>query len=727
MQFPKSISLYLPFGFILFSVIILQYVSYRNILHLKENNQASATYLKQNNILGKIKTDMIDADNIKTRIVYQDEKNIHKQFHFLLQSVTKNISLLQKNNSDTSFSKQIDTLSNLTVHYTLNENNVIRLYLSGQTEKAALLDSLSENDSYFDKIEDESDVLIDKYSRKAISLNETGYSKIQRLTFFSWLLTASLFLLIIYRTYHIIQEHEKDKLLHNHLKIAEADARKSSIVKDQFLANISHEIRTPMNAIIGFTKRLQKTKLTKEQAQYVHSVNVSGENLLTIINDILDFSKIEAGMYHIHEVVFNLPALLHDLQDLYALKVHEKNIAFTLTMDENIPKELLGDDVRLMQTFSNIVSNAIKFTVKGSIEIHAHIKEETEQILTIDIKIKDTGIGIPAEKINVIFERFQQASFDTNRQYGGTGLGLSIVKQIVELMHGQISVSSTEHVGSEFLVSIPFKKVNPKSKPQKHQMMQDNVDIQFAANILIVEDNPINMQLIELLLHDWKMNVEGANNGQEALEKLANKSYDIILMDIQMPMMNGYETTKIIRQDLHLQTPIIALTAHALAGEKEKCIEAGMNEYATKPINEDVLFSLIQKHLPKQVNNTEAVNNKAAATLINLHYTETLLKQNKQKIHAILENYRSDTPLLMKALQEAIQQNHFQQIAQHSHRLQSSISFVGLDEQVGIPLYTIEQMALQNRDIEQIKQSFIIIEKLVAQSLVEVNQIIERN
>jgi signal transduction histidine kinase len=429
-QFPKSISLYLPFGFILFSVIILQYFSYRNILHLKENNQASATYLKQNNILGKIKTDMIDADNIKTRIVYQDEQNIHKQFQSLLQSVTKNISLLQKNNSDTSFSKQIDTLNNLTVHYTLNESNVIRLYLSGQTEKAALLDSLSENDSYFDKIEDESDVLIDKYSRKAISLNETGYSKIQRLTFFSWLLTASLFLLIIYRTYHIIQEHEKDKLLHNHLKIAEADARKSSIVKDQFLANISHEIRTPMNAIIGFTKRLQKTKLTKEQAQYVHAVNVSGENLLAIINDILDFSKIEAGMYHIHEVVFNLPALLHDLQDLYALKVHEKNIAFTLTMDENIPTELLGDDVRLMQTFSNIVSNAIKFTDKGSIEIHANIKEETEQILTIDIKIKDTGIGIPAEKINLIFERFQQASFDTNRQYGGTGLGLAIVKHI---------------------------------------------------------------------------------------------------------------------------------------------------------------------------------------------------------------------------------------------------------------------------------------------------------
>ncbi|MCE9539159.1 MAG: response regulator, partial [Bacteroidetes bacterium] len=372
----------------------------------------------------------------------------------------------------------------------------------------------------------------------------------------------------------------------------------ASKAKTQFLSVLSHEIRTPMNAIIGFNDRLIKTKLNEEQQEYVAAVQSSGENLLTIINDILDFSKIEAGMVTIENIRFNLHELLQSVYNMFFLKAKEKNISLQLHKHKNVPEFIMGDPTRLIQILVNLVGNSLKFTKEGSVDIIVEVIKDNKQNATIQFNVKDTGIGISEEKISEVFERFTQAKSDTSRIFGGTGLGLSIVKKLVELQCGTIALESKKDEGSQFKFTIPYKKVavlssKPIANPEKihRSIVNDKI------KILIVEDNLLNQKLAAFMLKDFGFTFDICGNGKLAVEQLKQSAYNLILMDIQMPEMDGYEATVVIREKLMLNTPIIAMTAHAMPGEKDKCVGFGMTDYISKPIKEIDLHNLITKYI----------------------------------------------------------------------------------------------------------------------------------
>lgn len=384
---------------------------------------------------------------------------------------------------------------------------------------------------------------------------------------------------------------------------AKKELEESMKVKEQFLANMSHEIRTPMNAIVGFTNLLIKTELSNEQKQYVNAIKTSGENLLVIINDILDFSKIQSGKFVFEQIELQLSQVISTLIELMLAKAVEKGIKLSSKIDKNIPDQLIGDPTRLNQILLNLVGNAIKFTEKGEVKITADLTSETDEEVDLKFSIIDTGIGISEDKLSVIFEGFMQASNETTRKYGGTGLGLTIVKQLIELQGGSISVQSEEGEGSTFTFNLKLKK-NLQSKSEEKSIVKKNTDENHleGLSVLLVEDNLLNQILAKKVLTDWKWKVDVAENGVVALKKLEEHNFDLVLMDIQMPEMDGYETTRSIRKNFtHPKSdiPVIAMTAHALAGEVEKCLASGMDEYISKPFDPKVLYSKIISVLTK--------------------------------------------------------------------------------------------------------------------------------
>jgi PAS domain S-box-containing protein len=420
---------------------------------------------------------------------------------------------------------------------------------------------------------------------------------------------------------------EQRKLL-TELENAREIAEKSVEMKERFMANMSHEIRTPMNALIGFTNLLERTKLDDRQGEFVRTIKTAGGNLMTLINDLLDFSKIEAGMLRIEATTFDVNDLVLSLETLFKPKAQERKVDFDVQISPKIPQHLIGDPTRISQIVVNLLSNAFKFTERGYVALMTELFDDNTDFATIKITVKDTGIGIDNQDLPRLFQRFQQAQDDTTRLYGGSGLGLAIVKNLAEAMGGFVEADSKIGFGSTFSVILPFKKVAnsefkmpdfkfaaEKGTPQYRDDFEANnfnltsnstlSDLQTSnaksliARILVVEDNPMNQRLAALLLSDWGYEYDIVEDGKEALIALQKTDYQLVLMDIQLPVMDGYEATTAIRNDLKSAIPIIATTAHAFAGEREKCIEAGMNDYIPKPLQEDAVLAIIQKYLKK--------------------------------------------------------------------------------------------------------------------------------
>ncbi len=376
-------------------------------------------------------------------------------------------------------------------------------------------------------------------------------------------------------------------------------------LKDQFMANMSHEIRTPMNAIVGFTDLLDRTDLKADQREYLAAIKSSGINLLTIVNDILDLSKIHSGKIQVERTPMSVTDIAQNICDIFGQKARDKGLA--LKYNEKPDKQVVvwGDPVRLSQILMNLISNALKFTEKGGIEVAIRLMEENKKQQTLAFRIKDTGIGIPENMMENIFDRFTQASSDTNRKYGGTGLGLSIVKGLIDIQGGEIVVESHPNEGSTFIFTLTFDKyVDPDQQLIKFNLPETSslaVAPIAGLKILLVEDNHLNQKLATTVLTQSGCTVEIAENGEEALEKLNCTNYDVVLMDIQMPVMDGYRATQLIRNELKLQLPIIAMTAHAMAGERDKCLSLGMNDYLSKPFQRDQLIKIIQETVTKVV------------------------------------------------------------------------------------------------------------------------------
>jgi PAS domain S-box-containing protein len=389
----------------------------------------------------------------------------------------------------------------------------------------------------------------------------------------------------------ILMDITEQKVILEELTKAKLQAEEAMNSKQRFLSNMSHEIRTPMTAIIGFSKVALKTDLTEKQKEYINAIKTSSDALLFLINDILDLAKVDEGKMTFEQNVFEMETNFSAMLHLFDLKIQEKNLECIKEYDKLIPKVLIGDSIRLNQIFLNLISNAIKFTAKGKITISARLVDTNEDNVTIEFAVSDTGIGFAENTIPKLFESFQQANSSTSRQYGGSGLGLAIVKRLVELQGGTISVKSILNEGSTFSFVLSFQKTNkvvdcistiPELMPEIKKI-----------KILAVEDVPLNQLLLKITIDEFGFDVDFAENGKVAIEKLQSENYDIVLMDLQMPEMDGLEATNYIRNKMNSKIPIIALTADVTMGDLEKCKAAGMNAHVAKPIDDKLLYKKI--------------------------------------------------------------------------------------------------------------------------------------
>jgi len=377
-------------------------------------------------------------------------------------------------------------------------------------------------------------------------------------------------------------------------------AEQSRKAKEIFLANMSHEIRTPMNAIIGFSRLLKSVSLTDKQISYLDAIISSSENLLVIINDILDFSKIESGKLSIEKVPFQLETIIEKVIKQIELKSLEKNITIKVIYDPKLPKTIIGDPIRLGQILLNLINNSVKFTSEGRIKIICTASKLDSDNVDVSFKIADTGIGMKKEMLEKVFEDFIQGDDSITRKYGGTGLGLTISKQLIELMGGKISVESELGIGTIFTFTLSFK-IGAEKKIKKKQASIIEEKNLSGVKILLAEDNEFNQMLALSILQSWGADVSVAKNGKEALVKVKKIKFDIILMDIQMPEMDGIQATENIRRKFKLNLPIIALTANALKEDKDKYIQYGINDYISKPFNTNELYQKIRDLIPKKM------------------------------------------------------------------------------------------------------------------------------
>jgi len=468
---------------------------------------------------------------------------------------------------------------------------------------------------------------------------------------------------------------------------SEKSVKEAAQVKQNFLANMSHEIRTPMNAILGFTRLLQKEPLSDLSKEYVQTIEKSGENLLAIINDILDLSKIEAGMMRIESAPFSIHEIVHSVEAMFREKAKEKQINLAAFIDPNVPAMLEGDATRLMQVLINLVSNAVKFTLKGDVDVKVECTNKLENQVEIKIQVKDTGIGIAQEKIIDMFERFKQADDAVTRKFGGTGLGLSIVKELVLLQKGSIKASSQPGIGTTIDVMIPYKIAGNKNADASSYLPHSNNPLSTKDRILVVEDNEINQSLVKHLFNSWGLLFDIAENGRLAVDilKLSPDKYSLVLMDIQMPELDGYTAAEEIRKELQLKIPIIAMTAHALIGEREKCMSHGMNGYISKPIRQDELYHLISQFINNKQDGDHFTQILATEkTLspykhINLNYMKEISGGNIDYEKTVTEQFIHAVPADLAAIRKNWMQQDIATMRKIAHNMKTTVSIMGLD------------------------------------------------
>jgi PAS domain S-box-containing protein len=476
--------------------------------------------------------------------------------------------------------------------------------------------------------------------------------------------------------------------------------------KQQFLSNMSHEIRTPMNAIIGFTKVVLKTDLTSKQKEYLTAIKVSGDALIVLINDILDLAKVDAGKMTFEQTPFKMTASVSAMLHLFETKIQEKNLKLVKEYDKKIPEMLVGDPIRLHQIILNLVSNAVKFTSKGKITVSTRLLAQDEERVAIEFAVSDTGIGITESKIENIFENFQQASSGTSRLYGGTGLGLAIVKQLVEAQGGSIHVKSKPDEGSTFSFVLSFQKTKAEAEPDT-EIVELDTEIK-NIKILVVEDIALNQLLMKTLLDDFGFDRDIAGNGKIAIEKLQAKSYDIILMDLQMPEMNGFEATEYIRKTMNSQIPIIALTADVTTVDLAKCKAVGMNDYIAKPVDERLLYSKIMGLVKKtpfikpHINRESEGDKNKNIRCINMDYINRHTKANPKLIMEVISLYLKQTTALVILMKQSLRDKDWAALGSAAHKMIPSFLIVGINEKFENMAKKVQEYAGTEEHIDEI-------------------------
>ncbi|MFI5185783.1 MAG: ATP-binding protein [Chitinophagales bacterium] len=699
-------------------IVFLQYNSGKSIKYLISDNESLLNELHIKTKLQKLQTDVIFSESALRDLVNNHDAQhileLDRDYHVIQNELTQ----IDRAIRPTSESKLLDDLKFLMTEKIENSNQVINLlHAKGSDSALALIRTLrgrTIRDSVIQVITQINDSRQIALSNISASVSTNG----DKANSWGIILALVACLVSITAFWYLIDRGQRQQRLIQILDTSEKKLKEASKTQEQFVANMSHEIRTPMNAILGFTGLLQKTNLDKNQQEYVRSIRSSSENLLTIINDVLDLSRIESGMMHIETLPFNLRELMDSIITMMNVKAKNLNLYLHTQVDDSTPPIFKGDAIRLTQVLINLIGNGLKFTHEGGVSVKVECNREREGTAWISFMISDTGIGIEPGKQKKIFERFHQAHPETTRRYGGTGLGLSIVKQLVEIQNGTISVVSEPGKGSAFTVVLPYQIANESeiTSPDYSSVLVAEPLLK-KIKLLVAEDNPMNQKLIQHLLRQWQIDFDLVTNGVEVVDVLKEKAgkYDMILMDIQMPEMDGYTTTDKIRNDLHLTIPIIAMTAHVLAGEKEKCFGAGMDDYISKPLNEEQLY--------KRINKCAQSSFKSTASVIDLEYLQTLSNGDRNFEKNMIRSFSAQVPEELNELKVAIEQKNYKKIASAAHTMKSTVSCLGLLQLTPL-LQQIEQDSENQAGFAGISDNFVLIDTTCQLALREASELI---
>jgi signal transduction histidine kinase/CheY-like chemotaxis protein len=495
----------------------------------------------------------------------------------------------------------------------------------------------------------------------------------------------------------IINRHLRQAGLIKDLEIANEEVRKSAMIKEQFLANMSHEIRTPLNAIKGFSRLMLQTPLNDEQHKFADIIENSSNNLLNLVNDVLDIAKIEAGKMIIEKKEFDLKRMLQTLESMFMNTASEKQLRYAWQLANDVPQHLYGDADRLYQILINLISNAIKFTAAGYVNLSVTKGQETDKEITLHFRVEDSGIGIPVEKQEIIFERFQQIGDPQETIQKGTGLGLAIVKNLIHLLHGKVTLESYEGKGSVFTISLPFEK-DVANRDLIPQVYEESEVPEFAdVSVLVAEDNKVNQLLISHMLKEYGIKPVIKGNGLEIIKALEHQEFDLLLLDIQMPLMDGYKTCAAIREKNN-SLPIVAMTAYVIQGEREKCLAAGMNDYLAKPLEENELKKVLIKYL-KRRNTTKL---KPAGREIQEDFLLKLAGGDERMAQAILNEVKKAIPVEIEKLKNIIADKNLQELPVACHHLISSISPLGNNSNAVKKINVIQRAQADDSSVEKI-------------------------
>jgi signal transduction histidine kinase/DNA-binding NarL/FixJ family response regulator len=711
-------------GMILF--IVLQFNSSKHIRNLISGNEQLMQELNVKNELQKLQTNMARTDSkVRGTVISQDTLHI-TGIEAEIAIIRSDLNTINKMMLDDNTEKLLTQLG-----YLVDEKNSFNVQVLdtfyGQGKHAA--ERMINNQKGKRLTEAINTILHSLDSARQSEVNRTVHlidASGQKAQNWGTILVCCACLASLLGFLYIISRIHRQEQLIDALDESQQKERKLSAIKEQFLANMSHEIRTPMNAVLGFTRLLQGQPLNEKSKEYVGAIHSAGENLLDIINDILDISKIESGMMRLEPVSFSLRGTLYSLQTMFLPRAAEKRLSLSVLTDDNIPDILYGDVLRLTQVLVNLTNNAIKFTNTGAVTIRVSQLTATDNSVQLQFIVKDTGIGIAADKLPYIFDRFNQAEANTTRKYGGTGLGLAIVQQLVEMQHGNITVESQQGKGSTFKVTLPYllSEVMPE-KGIDNYSHNNGYGPHEDAHLLVAEDNRMNQDLLRHLLKNWHLRFQVVNNGRDVLSALEKQHFDLVLMDIQMSEMDGYTAAQKIRQELHSNIPIIAMTAHAMAGEREKCLSYGMNEYVAKPIREEELYRIIQVFTGKTglpewlAAHTPAPPEELPQQLIRLQYLHELSKGDKDFERTMLQQFVSQLPEDLSRLKDAITAEDVAAIRSTAHNIKTTVAFIGLEDLLYTYLTPMEQLQADHYNASRITQQFEFLKQISQQALKE--------
>ncbi|KRT15476.1 histidine kinase [Pedobacter ginsenosidimutans] len=684
-------------------LISLQINSANNTRELIKNNNTLLHELRSSNHLREIDRDILGVESrIRASIATNDTSHL-EGIDQKINQIESFLDSLSRDNADVNEEKLIHRLSVLALDKKVVKETLLRRYLTlgNMDDQSSIANPRArtisnEITSITAKIYRSRQLHMIELSKRSEEMGE----KSSRYDIYLLILIVLSGAVI---GFHIIRQFRRQHLLIKELDVAEKKASVAAQTKENFLANMSHEIRTPLSGILGFTNLLLKRPLDATSTEFVSSIQRSGENLMAIINDILDLSKIEAGMMRITPGIFSINGLINSVETLFLEHVKEKGLTISSKVDASIPDTLTGDATRLTQILVNLIGNAIKFTQQGKINIEVYKKEQIENKVTLGFKISDTGIGIDKGKLNEVFERFNQGEDSVTRNYGGTGLGLSIVKNLIQLQNGNIEVTSEQGIGTTFHFYIPYvisQDQISSSAAVDTAYFKDRSNV--PLRVLVVDDNAINQSLMEHLLLQWNIDFDIVSNGLEAIEQLSHQKYELVLMDIQMPQMDGYTAAQQIREVLKLDIPIIAMTAHAMAGEREKCLSRGMNEYISKPIKEEELFKLIANFGLQELDQTKVAVEETASRFqfLDLNYMRSISGGDITFEKTVTQQFIDHIPNHLQQLIAAYQKNDFATVKLRAHDFKTSIAMMGLLNLLEEKLDILEMVSESNATTE---------------------------